>query len=116
MDETLKAESGVPFLTLLRTPDQQEIDAWGTEAPIEDFETGSLASMHLISSSRLSTVIRRSWNYSAGQIMLALVGSLIVRLVTRSLNWKSLIRWESLGEVKGSTIDILQMFFSRYRI
>lgn len=42
MHETLQVENGSPFLTILRTPDQQEIDEWGTEAPIEDFETGFL--------------------------------------------------------------------------
>ncbi|BCR88162.1 uncharacterized protein ACHE_40726S [Aspergillus chevalieri] len=42
MHETLQVDNGFPFLTILRTPDQQEIDKWGTESPIENFETGFL--------------------------------------------------------------------------
>ncbi|PWY67645.1 hypothetical protein BO94DRAFT_540435 [Aspergillus sclerotioniger CBS 115572] len=41
-DESQTAENAVPFLTLIRTPDQQEVDEWGTEPPIDDFETGFL--------------------------------------------------------------------------
>ncbi|OJJ35948.1 hypothetical protein ASPWEDRAFT_51859 [Aspergillus wentii DTO 134E9] len=40
--ESQQAQDAVPFLTLIRTPDQQEVDEWGTTAPIQDFETGFL--------------------------------------------------------------------------
>ncbi|GKZ25309.1 hypothetical protein AbraIFM66951_002229 [Aspergillus brasiliensis] len=41
-EESQTAESACPFLTLIRYPEQEEVDEWGTKAPIEDFETGFL--------------------------------------------------------------------------
>ncbi|KAI2815000.1 hypothetical protein CBS115989_7999 [Aspergillus niger] len=41
-EESQTAENACPFLTLVRYPEQEEVDKWGTEAPIQDFETGFL--------------------------------------------------------------------------
>lgn len=41
-EESQTAENACPFLTLIRYPEQEEVDDWGTKAPIQDFETGFL--------------------------------------------------------------------------
>ncbi|KAK2873397.1 hypothetical protein FQN49_002395 [Arthroderma sp. PD_2] len=42
LEDSQKIENGSPFLSLLRAPDQEKVDPWGTSPPVQDFETGFL--------------------------------------------------------------------------